>query len=216
MLSTTPTRFDLKFFLFGIPVRVHPAFWIVGLLLGYQKGDLRLTFIWLVVLFVSILVHEMGHALTARKFGWPPNILLYHFGGLAMFQPTFGWSRKRSILISLAGPGAGFLLYGLTLGVEEYLSSAARDGQEWAARLLINEVSINGTSINEVGLSEIDLSEVNRQDISVRYSGVKFAITQLKWINLWWGVFNLLPVFPLDGGTSLLRATQRRQQSERP
>ena len=47
MLSLAPTRYDLNFSLLGIPVRVHPAFWVVGMLLGFQTGDMRLTAIWI-------------------------------------------------------------------------------------------------------------------------------------------------------------------------
>ena len=174
MLSLEPTRYDLNFSLLGIPVRVHPAFWVIGMLLGFRTGDMRLTAIWIVCLFVSILVHEFGHALTARHFGWPPSVILYHFGGLATFQPSWGYTRKRAILISLAGPGAGFVLYGIVVGIKYWLLAAHEDGQEWATRLLARD----GEFI----------------------PGTAFAIMQLEWINLYWGLMNLLPVYPLDGG----------------
>jgi stage IV sporulation protein FB len=174
MLSVEPTRYDVKFTVFGIPVRVHPGFWIVGLLLGFQVGDMRLTTIWISCLFGSILIHELGHALVARHFGWPPSVILYHFGGLATFQPSWGYTRKRAILISLAGPGAGFVLFGLVEAIKYSLIAAHNDGQVWATNLLLGDGSYT--------------------------TGTAFAILQLEWINLFWGLMNLLPVYPLDGG----------------
>ena len=38
--------------------------------------------IWVFVIFISILVHEFGHALTACYFGQKPRIELVAFGGL--------------------------------------------------------------------------------------------------------------------------------------
>jgi Zn-dependent protease len=158
--TVSPTPYDLRFSLFGIPVRVHPFFWIVSLVMGWNPHYPKLMLIWVVCVFISILVHEFGHALTAQYFGWPPHIVLYSFGGYASFEPTWGYSTARSILVLIAGPGAGFVLYGLVVGVEMLL---VRQG---------------------VHLSDLALD----------------AFSNMEWINLWWGLVNLLPVYPLDGG----------------
>ena len=72
MLLGEPPRTggDLNFQLFGIPVRVHPLFWLIAVLLGIS-GDPQPAeiLLWVVAVFVSILVHELGHALTMRAFG---------------------------------------------------------------------------------------------------------------------------------------------------
>lgn len=108
-----PTDFDLQFSLFGIPVRVIPTFWILAALLGWSLIEVGLpyVFVWILVVFVSILVHELGHAGTAARLGYPPRIFLYHFGGLAMYTPHGDYTAGKSILITLAGPGVGLLLY---------------------------------------------------------------------------------------------------------
>ena len=167
------TAYDLKFSLLGIPVRVHPAFWVVGCLLGWVDGRLDLVFVWLASMFVSILVHEFGHALSARHFGWPPHVVLYHFGGVAIFTPGHGYTRGRSIWITFAGPLAGFVLFGIVVAVDFAVSrDAVREGP-WLPMLF------------------------NRHPPQ---SPADWAILPLEWINLAWGLFNLLPVHPLDGG----------------
>jgi Zn-dependent protease len=110
-----PTRYDLAFSVIGIPVRVTPWFWLAGVLLGFDllqvpdQGPILLL-IWLGVVFVSILVHELGHATVAALCGYPPSIMLYQFGGMAFYQPTHGYSTAKAILITAAGPAFGFSL----------------------------------------------------------------------------------------------------------
>lgn len=53
---------------------------------------------------ISILVHELGHALTVRKFGLPTAITLQAFGGYASF-PEGQLNRKQSFIVTAAGPG---------------------------------------------------------------------------------------------------------------
>lgn len=162
------TPYDLRFNVIGIPTRVHPAFFIVSAIMGWSHGwaqmlgtsVLVVALLWTACVFVSILIHELGHAVMAQRFGWPPQITLYHFGGLAAYSPTWGHTRGKSIAIALAGPGAGFILYGLILGFEYYLVWR----QIEIPRMLI------------------------------------YVLIQMKWINLIWGLVNLLPVYPLDGG----------------
>src|SRR5262249_21254431 len=118
VLLTEPPRtpYDLRFHLFGIPVRVHPLFWLVALVLGMGgKAEPADMIMWVGVVFVSIVVHEMGHALAARAHGWEPWITLYGMGGLASYQPTY-YSPRSRILITLAGPMAGFVFAGGIIG----------------------------------------------------------------------------------------------------
>jgi membrane-associated protease RseP (regulator of RpoE activity) len=163
MLGTVaPTPYDLRFSLFGIPVRVHPLFWLVSAIMGWggAGGDLKLVALWIACVFVSILIHELGHAWTAKSYGWPPHIVLYAFGGYASYQPTWGHSTGKTILVLFAGPGAGFIFYAFIVAFEKVLDYQG-----------------------------IELTAL-AQDV----------ISDLKWINLGWGLFNLLPVYPLDGG----------------
>jgi stage IV sporulation protein FB len=108
-----------QFSLLRFPVRVH---WTFGLMALFIGGGFRVrgpedwppVLAAVGVIFVSILVHELGHALAGRRFGARPAILLHSMGGLC-YLPGGRFSRGQNILVSLAGPAAGFLLAALTV-----------------------------------------------------------------------------------------------------
>lgn len=99
------------FRILGIPVRIEPLFWLVAAFLGYQLGDARHIIMWVVVVLVSLLVHELGHALSLKLFGQSSSIVLHGFGGLTFSQRRL--SRARSIVVSLAGPLTALALLGI-------------------------------------------------------------------------------------------------------
>src|SRR5690606_23512067 len=109
------SRFDLEFRVGSIPVRIHPLFWLAGILLGLSsRGTGQEVVLWIAAMFVSILVHELGHALVARAYGWPPHIVMHGLGCLAIYTPTHQ-NRVPRALIAFSGPGAGFVLGGAML-----------------------------------------------------------------------------------------------------
>ncbi|QDT69600.1 Stage IV sporulation protein FB [Planctomycetes bacterium MalM25] len=153
--SSAPSPYDLSFQLFGIPVRITPFFWVVALFLASQY-PLDGAVVFVAAVLVSIVVHELGHAFVQRAFGGRPSITLYAFGGLASAPGVHdGWWRQ--VLISLAGPFAGFFLAGMV----------------WAA-------------LEFVGPPNARLGA--------------FFLNALLLINIAWGVINLAPIWPLDGG----------------
>lgn len=96
-----------------IPVAIHPFFLVTAALIGWLNAmNVVGMLIWMVVIFVSILFHEYGHALTARAFGQKAEIHLIALGGL-----TKRSGKKlplwKEFLIVLDGPLAGFLLCGI-------------------------------------------------------------------------------------------------------
>lgn len=98
----------IRFSLFGVPIEVQPFFWITLVILGGALGADSTAEIFKIVLFVlagfiSILIHELGHALTARSFGASSAITLQAFGGYAAYSGA-RMNRLQSFLITAAGP----------------------------------------------------------------------------------------------------------------
>lgn len=108
----------LSFNLFGIPVRILPWFWITMAVIGgglsaNDSASILNTLVFILAGLISILVHELGHALTVRKYGLPTAITLQAFGGYASF-PAGQLDRKQSFIVTAAGPALqlalGFIL----------------------------------------------------------------------------------------------------------
>ena len=158
---------DFAFRLLGIPVRVSAFFLLTAVLLGPrgQRGSwILLAAVWVAVVFVSVLLHELAHAFVAKAFGRTPSIQLHAFGGLTSWQSRGPLSPGRRVLVGLAGPGVGIVLGTAALVPMLLLASGERQG------LLATTVA--------------------------------YAV----WVNLGWGLLNLLPMLPLDGGTVMAAA----------
>src|SRR5207249_1472808 len=105
---------DLRFQSLGIPVRVHPLFWLVAAMLGWRDNNMVAVLIWMACVFISILVHEYGHGLVAQAFGSPASIVLWAGGGLCYSQADRQTPRQR-LAVVVSGPGAGFILCGVVM-----------------------------------------------------------------------------------------------------
>jgi stage IV sporulation protein FB len=179
-----PSRLDLRFSIAGVQVRVHPLFWLVALLLG-SSGALIEIPIWIFVVFASVLIHEFGHAMAFRFYGMRSQILLHAMGGLTIPEAApwgTGWasvapSPKQEIVISLAGPFSGFL---------------------FAVFIMLVSVFAGGSLLTSklFGFLPLPLTAI------MPFGGtiLSIFISMLLWVNIFWGLFNLLPVYPLDGG----------------
>lgn len=159
-----PSPYDLNFRLVGIPVRITPVFWIMSIVLGWGNGEPTEVAIWVGCVLISIIVHEMGHALTNRLFGLRSVIVLHGLGGVCGSEdkPISSWKR---ILVLFNGPAAGFILAALVYA----LLRAGLQGMLPAA------ININSPVQKEI-------------------------INNLLTINIFWGLLNLIPIWPLDGG----------------
>ncbi len=180
MLLGEPPRSggDLNFQLFGIPVRVHPFFWLIAVMLGIRgTEEVADLLIWVAAVFVSILIHELGHAMTMRAYGIWPWITLTGFGGLASYDPA---DARRvgtvgQMLISFAGPGAQFLLVAILAAI----------------------LTATGHSVVVDTEGVIPLVLPGEPVVSLPMTMFLFNLMQ---ISILWGVLNLIPVYPLDGG----------------
>lgn len=180
-----PTRYDLTFRVANIPIRVHPLFWLITLFLGASTGDLVQILIWGVAVFLSILIHELGHALAMRRYGIPSYVILYWGGGLTV-PASERWGNggasaslgpNQEIAISLAGPGTGFLFAALII------SSVALAGGAVTLTMLFGFIPVPMAVLPSAGRI------------------LNLFVASLLWVNLFWGIVNLMPVYPLDGGS---------------
>ena len=89
---------------------IYPMFWVLAALIGFMySGGLLGTFLWVGIIFISVLIHELGHALVAALFGRKPHIELMAFGGVTVHSgPPL--SLPKQFFITLAGPFFGFCL----------------------------------------------------------------------------------------------------------
>jgi stage IV sporulation protein FB len=107
----------------GIDVRVHGSFWLLAIgyglvcLLQGGTGALFSGILWMIALFTSVVLHEFGHALMARRFGIETaHITLYPFGGIAALRGEPEGPGQEA-LISLAGPAVNLGLMVLSIGL---------------------------------------------------------------------------------------------------
>jgi Zn-dependent protease len=140
----------------GIDLFLHPSALLVFFFAsGVMPTGLE-TIAFVVALFGSIVLHELGHALMARQYGiGTADITLYLFGGIARLE-RMPRSAGPELLIALAGPAVNFVIVLGLMGV--------------------------------IGLSAF---------LGLYPPEFLWAVLYL---NLGLGLFNLLPVFPMDGG----------------
>jgi len=102
---------------FDIDVRVHITFFLLPALLAFQSysrsGSVQAALasvMMVAIVFLFVVMHEYGHALTARRFGVRTRgITLFPIGGVAMLEsmPKRAWHQ---ILVASAGPAVNFAL----------------------------------------------------------------------------------------------------------
>ena len=94
-----------------ISISIHPFFWLFAALIGWMNSQSFFgTLIWIGIIFISVLFHEFGHALSAVFFRQTARIQLVALGGVTTFNgPKLKFWQQ--FLIVLNGPLAGLLLF---------------------------------------------------------------------------------------------------------
>jgi stage IV sporulation protein FB len=100
----------------GIPIRIHLTFFLLLLWFGKVSSDQGQGFldgvVLMLLLFGCVVLHELGHALTARRYGVETReIVLYPFGGVARMDRIP--PGKAELVIALAGPAVNLVLAAL-------------------------------------------------------------------------------------------------------
>ncbi len=197
LLEPPPTSADLRFACGGISVRVTIGFWVMAALFGWGTaqglaGDdgrslLLYLAVWTAVVFISILIHELGHALAFASCGQASRIVLYHFGGLtvpvglparSLQQPS------RQLAVSAAGPLAQLAFVGLVI-----MAVLGAGYRLPASQTLLSLPVVGPWLAIAAGMGQ-----------PLPGLLIKLAVYHLLVVNIFWAVLNLLPVLPLDGG----------------
>lgn len=175
--------------LFGIPLYLDFSLIFLLLFFVFSGGGLHEGIVCAALLLFSIAAHELGHALTARAFGYPTrDITLSLLGGCASLValPRKAW---QEFLTAFAGPAVSFILAAL-------------------GALCISFVAVEGGFLEALGyvISEaLESFRINvdlRGDLYFKHEDMVLVHTlfYLSVMNMMLGIFNLLPGFPMDGG----------------
>jgi Zn-dependent protease len=190
----------LRFRLGRIPIDVHFSHLLFSALLAFQfrpsRGDdwparilsdpshpeyggtyAVFVLAWMAIIFVSVLVHELGHALVSLAFGYRPTVQIAWMGGHTQPNPneTIPW--HRDVLLTLAGPLFGFGLAILGFGAYWLL----RYRSEPMAYFLLGLVGANvvWTILNLVPVSPLDGGRVATTVLMRIFGRSGFLLAQL-------------------------------------
>ncbi|WP_437682472.1 M50 family metallopeptidase [Sorangium sp. So ce131] len=158
----------MSFRLFGVPVDVQLGFWLSAALLGLGRlvsEQYQRFLVWIIVVFLAVLMHEFGHALAIKRHRIEPEITLHFMGGTTTWRSLMPLGRLQHVIISLAGPFAGFFVAGILYLLLSYVPA----------------------------LHALPPMLIYGMDTLIR-------------VNVIWGVLNLIPVLPFDGGHVLEHA----------
>ena len=114
----------LRFKVGPFPVLVYPWFFISAVLLGPGIDSGWVLVAWVLVVFVSVLGHELGHAIVGRVYGGQPEIRLEAFGGVTFPRVARPLGPARQFVLSFAGPIAGLLIGAAAYGLGQALPPA--------------------------------------------------------------------------------------------
>jgi Zn-dependent protease/CBS domain-containing protein len=174
--------------IFGVEIRIHLTFFFLLVFVAVTESAARgpdgaMRALALVgIVFGSVVLHELGHALVALHAGVPAKgIILLPIGGITLLDESQqhvdgkplpdAW--KREIRIALAGPVVNLLIAFVAGSI---VLAVAPEIQLW----------------------------------SKPWVDAKFLVRSIVWANVSLGLFNLLPAYPMDGGRILRAVFSRR------
>jgi len=162
----------------GIPVRLHISFvWFAGILILFQMATsgwaagLNVASV-LFMLFGSVVLHELGHAVVGQVFGIRTSeILLTPIGGIALLDRTLNDS-KAEIWIAIAGPIVNFILVVLAL-LLMFISNAS-----WISYFIMVNIMLG--VFNLIPAFPMDGGRILRALLAKKYGYRKATLVALK------------------------------------
>ncbi len=197
----------IQFSLFKIPIRVELWFWLTLAFIGgvtrvREKEQFFLLLLFLIAGFISILVHELGHALTAKAFGKRVEIVLQAFGGYAAYSGGAPLDRTRTFLVTAAGPALQ-----IVLGAVVYLFAQSLPGMSpqathfvkvlyaisfiWAILNLLPVLPLDGGRLLQtiLGPSRIKLTLLISIAVAIGVGVLYFMMTNSILLPIFMGMF---------------------------
>ena len=133
----------------GIPIRVHATFFLLPLGVALSSSGAQgvrgglLAALLILVLFVFVVLHELGHSLVAKGLGVRiRDITLLPIGGVARME-TMPRAPLHEVLIAVAGPAVNFVLAAGFLGLDVALGLSFDRFDPLTPNLLVQGFAVN-------------------------------------------------------------------------
>jgi Zn-dependent protease len=161
----------------GFPVTIHPSFLLIGVI-GLSTGSFSDAVLWVAVVFVTVLIHELGHAYAYRAYGREASITLWGLGGLTQGKgPPL--ARGQNIVVSLAGP----LTQGILIGIPAlYLALRYRDSPNSHLFSLLAFAGLGWAVLNLIPVVPLDGGRVMQQLLEGRWGSAGGKVA--RWISI--------------------------------
>ncbi len=190
-----------------IPIAIYPSFWILAGLIAFLFGEgsiLRMV-IWVGVIFISVLFHEFGHALTALMFGRKPRIELVAMGGLT-YHDGDKLPYWKQLLITINGPLFGFIIVILVYLIKDIPALSTGHPGELLLQILV--VNLIWTGVNLLPILPLDGGQVLRLTLEkvFEFKGLRYAFMISAILSLLFALFLFLTQNLLAGAVFFLFA----------
>jgi Zn-dependent protease len=194
--------------LFGIPVSIHWTFlllliWIFGN--SMYKGSSFESALWsvayILILFVCVFLHELGHALMARHYGIATrSIVLLPIGGVASLEKIPS-EPKKEIAVALAGPAVNIvvslalLVYHLIAGFPQIEAGTAFRLQASTLPFMVMIANVFLGGFNLLPAFPMDGGRVLRALLAIRMNRERATATAFKIATVFAFIFALYGLF---------------------
>lgn len=205
---------EIPFRMAGFPVRVQSSFFIAAIVYGLHGNSVLRTAMFVVLATAAVLLHELGHAVVARReLHSDVEILLHFAGGLTTYGGGYP-TRRQHILIALAGPFAGLIaglaILAVGLRLPSLLSSGIyRDALfvtlGWSALNLIPTWPLDGSALLSAYLKRDELLHPISSAIAFAGAVLSFELQQGR-LLVFFAVLLIVNVLAIR---SVLRVIQR-------